>query len=180
MSAKQKIITLLFFLGFILPVISMASAQTIAVFPVEDLSLGVNSSNMEATRYLADRMATKGLSVIQEQEIIAFMASKRIQWLGYMDTENTLQTKEALGADLILFGTITSKKRPSSYGLILNMVRTMDAKTIWTSAGGLSLVETQRLLRLNQPATLEELWPILVDNVLASWPADLGEILIKP
>ena len=59
------------------------------------------------------------------------------------------------------------------------MVRTMDAKTIWTSAGGLSLVETQRLLGLNQPATFDELWPILVNNVLASWPADLIETLIK-
>jgi hypothetical protein len=180
MPAKQKIITLICFLGLILPAASMARAQTIAVFPVDDLSLGINSFNMEVTRYLADKITAKGLNVIQEQDIIAFMASKRIHWLGYLDTENIMQTKEALGADLVLFGTIKIEKQSSSYGLILNMVRTMDAKTIWTSSGGLSLVDMQRLLGLNQPATLGELWPILVNNVLASWPTDLNETLFKP
>ena len=180
MSAKQKIITLLCFLVFILPLFSMARAQTIAVFPLDDLSLGVNSPNMEVTRYLAVRVASKGLNVIQEQDIINFMTSKGINWLGYLSSENILQTKEAMGADLVLFGTIISKKRSSSYGLILNLVRTLDAKTIWTSSGGLSLVETQRLLGLNQPATMDELWPTLVNNVLASWPVDLSEALSKP
>ena len=160
----------------------MARAQTIAVFPVEDLSLGVNSLNMEVTRYLADKIAAKGLNVIREQDVIAFMASKRIRWLGYLDTENILQTKGAMGADLILFGTISqrSEKKSPSYGLTLNMVRTLDAKTIWTSSGGLSLVDIQRLLGLNQPATVDELLPILVGNVLASWPTDLSETLSKP
>ena len=180
MSANQKIKTLLCFLVFILPVFSMARAQTIAVFPLEDLSLGFNSPNMEVTRYLAGRMASKGLNVIQEQDIINFMASKGINWLGYLSTENILQTKEAMGADLVLLGTITSKKRSSSYGLILNLVRTLDAKTIWTSSDGLSLADMQRLLGLNQPATMDELWPILINNVLASWPVDLNKALSKP
>ena len=180
MSAKQKIITLLSFLVFILPVFSMARAQTIAVFPLDDLSRGVNSPNMEITRYLAGKMEAKGLNVIQEQDIINFMASKGINWLGYLSTENILQTKEAMGADLVLLGTITSKKRPSTYGLILNLVRTLDAKTIWTSSDGLSLADMQRLLGLNQPATMDELWPILINNVLASWPVDLSKALSKP
>ena len=166
-------------LGFILPAASIARSQTIAVFPVDDLSLGINSFNMLVTRYLSYKTAAKGLNVIQEQDVIAFMASKRIHWLGYLDTENILQTKETLGADLILFGTIIVEKQSSSYGLILNMVRTIDAKTIWTSSGGLSLADNQHLLGLNRPTKLEELWPILVNNVLASWPADLSEILTK-
>ena len=180
MSVNQKIIILLCFLVFILPVFSMARAQTIAVFPLDDLSLGVNSSNIEITRYLADRMTAKGLNVIQEQDIINFMASKRINWLGYLSTENIMQTKEAMGADLVLLGTIISKKRSSSYGLILNLIRTLDAKTIWSSSDGLTLSNMQRLLGLNQPATMDELWPILINNVLASWPVDLNEALSKP
>jgi hypothetical protein len=31
----------------------------------------------------------------------------------------------------------------------------------------------QRLLGLNQPASIAELWPVLVQQVLASWPSDL-------
>ena len=179
MFAKQKII-LLCLLVFILSVFSMASAQTIAVFPFDDLSLGSNSPNMEVTRYLADKMASKGLNVIQEQDIINFMASIRINWLGYLSSENIMLTKEAMGADLVLLGTIISKKRSSSYGLILNLVRTLDAKTIWTSSDGLSLVETQHLLGQNQPSTMDELWPILVNRVLAGWPADINKALNTP
>jgi hypothetical protein len=180
MSFKQKIITLLSFLVFILPALSMAHAQTIAVFPMDNLSKGKNSPNMIATRYMAGKMKEKGLQVIQEQKIINFMVSKRIRWLGYLSTENILQTKEIMGADLVLFGTIISNKHFSSYGLILHLVRTRDAKTIWTSSDGLSLVDMQRLLGRNQPATLDGLWHVLVSNVLASWPDDLSEVLNKP
>jgi hypothetical protein len=144
MSAKQRIITLLCFLVFFLPVFSMAHAQTIAVFPLEDLSLGINSPNMEATRYLAGKMAAKGLIVIQEQDIITFMALKGINWLGYLNSDNIMPTKEAMGADLVLFGTIVRKKNSFSYNLILNLVRTLDAKTIWAASEGLSLVNTHR------------------------------------
>ena len=179
MSVKLKITTIICFLIFILPIVPIVRSQTIAVFPVDDLSRGINNFNLLVTRYLAYKMVAKGLNVIQEQEIIDFMSSKRIHWLGYLDTENILQTKELLGADLILFGSIIIENQ-SSYGLILNMVRTVDAKTIWTSSSGLSLSDTQRLLRLNQPTRLEELWPILINKVLASWPANLKETLIKP
>ena len=178
MYIKQKGI-LLSSLFIILSVFSMVRAETIAVFPLDDLSRGTNSPNMVVTRYLADKMASKGLNVIQEQEIIDFMSSKRIHWLGYLDTENILQTKKFLGADLILFGSIIIENQ-SSYGLLLNLVRTVDAKTIWTSSSGLSLADTQRLLRLNQPTRLEELWPILINKVLESWPANLKETLTKP
>lgn len=179
MYIKQKGI-LLSSLFIILSVFSMVRAQTIAVFPLDDLSRGTNSPNMVVTRYLADKMASKGLNVIQEKDIINFMTAEGINWLGYLTTENILQTKEAMGADLVLLGTIISKKRSSSYGLILNLVRTLDAKTIWTSSDGLSLVETQHLLGLDQPSTMDELWPILVNNVLMTWPADINKALSIP
>jgi hypothetical protein len=165
-----------------LAVHSMANAQTIAVFPVEDLSVGVNSPNINLTRSLVNEMQAKGLTVIREQDIISFMAAKRMRWLGYLETEHILQVRDDLGAELVLFGTITQRqeKRSPAYGLSLYMVRTKDAKTIWSSSGGLSLVDMQRLLGLNQPATLEELWPILVSNVLSTWPKDLSHVLDKP
>jgi hypothetical protein len=180
MSVKQKTIVLLCFLVFLSPAFSMARAQTIAVFPVDDLSTGINSSNMEVTRYLSGKMEAKGLNVVHEQDIIEYMVSRRIQWLGFLDTEKIMQTKEALGADLVLLGTINRDERSSSHGLILNLVRTRDAKTVWTSSGGLSLRDTQRLLGLNQPSTLGELWPILTNKVLESWPTDIKETLLKP
>jgi len=180
-SSKKIVITIIFIL-FALVHYSMAGAQTIAVFPVEDLSVGVNSPNMELTRNIAGEMEARGLHVIRESDIISFMAAQRFRWLGYLSTEDVLATRNALGADLILFGTICQRqeKRSPSYGLSLYMVRTKDAKTIWSASGGLSLVDLQRLLGINQPKSIEELWPVLVRNVLATWPSDLSQVMDEP
>jgi hypothetical protein len=152
-------------------------SQTVAVFPVEDLSQGVNSTNMEMTRHLTAELQAKGLHTVLEEDIISFMAAKRVRWLGYLDTDQILQIQENLGADLILFGTITqqSEKRSPTFGLSLQLVRTRDAKTVWSASAGLGLADMQRLLGLHEPTTLEELWPVLVRNVLEKWPADLDD-----
>ena len=111
---------------------------------------------------------------------MSFMAANRIKWLGYLSTRDILRAGETMDADLVLLGTVIRNKRSASYGLILNLVRTRDARTVWASSGGLSLGDIQSLLGLNQPATVKELWPYLVDDVLASWPDDLSKSLTRP
>ena len=159
-----------------------AQALTVAVFPVEDLSQGFNSPNIHLTRYLAGELAAKGLDLVDENDIISFMARERIRWLGYLDTENVLKTRKNLGAELILFGTITQQQVRTSptFGLTLHLIRTRDAKTIWSSTAGQSLADMQKLLGLNEPQTLEDLLVILVSNVLADWPDDLGTVIGQP
>jgi hypothetical protein len=170
-----KIITVAMTLAFVAP----AAAQTIAVFPIDDLSQGINSPNFELTRFIAASLESKGMHVVDERDIISFMAAERVRWLGYLDTEHVLRARETLGADFILLGTICQKRELSSpaFGLSLHMLRARDAKMIWSSSGGLSLNDLQRLLGLNEPSTLAELWPRLVENVLAEWPTDLEELM---
>jgi hypothetical protein len=107
------------------------------------------------------------------------MAAERIRWLGYLETDQILKVQNALGADLILMGTVTQHRDKDSptFGLSLHLIRTLDAKTLWSASDGLSLSQTQKLLHLNEPATLKELWPILVSNVMSEWPRELGNIL---
>jgi hypothetical protein len=161
---------------------SDAQAGMLAVFPVEDLSKGVNSANFKITRYLAEHLNANGLNVVQEDDILSFMVAERVRWLGYLDTDRILKAKDTLGVDLILFGTISQRnvKKSPTFGLSLNLVRTKDGKTVWSAAEGLSLVETQRILGLNEPATLDELWPILVKSVLKELPVDIKEALRQP
>jgi hypothetical protein len=82
---------------------------------------------------------------------------------------------------MILLGTVTQQRDKGSptFGLSLQLLRTSDAKSIWSASGGLSLAEIQNLLRLNEPATLDELWPILVKNVMTEWPSDLNEKMVQ-
>jgi hypothetical protein len=66
-----KIITLVLTLAFVAP----AAAQTIAVFPIDDLSQGINSPNFEITRFIAESLESKGMHVVDESDVISFMAA---------------------------------------------------------------------------------------------------------
>ena len=171
MIAEKRIILIINIYFFSMLFASLAQAQTIAIFPLD--SQNRNVPNMEVTRYIADKLKLKGLDVIHEQDIIKFMTSKNIQWLGSLRSEDIRATKEDLGADLVLLGTIINNTKTGSSYLILNLNRTRDAKTIWISSDGLSLINMQRLLGLNQPKTIDELWRILVNKTLATWPDNL-------
>lgn len=160
---------------------SLANAQqsNLAVFPVEDLSKGMNSTNLDITRHLAAEIADRGFNVVPENDVISFMVAERIRWVGYLDTERLLEAKKNLGVDYILFGTIIQRdaKKSPTFGLSLNLVRTRDGKTIWTNTGGLSLADMQHILGINQPASLDELWPKLITKVLADLPENLDTIV---
>lgn len=153
--------------------VSVVGAERLAVFPVEDLSQGKNSVNLEFTEYLAQRLATKGLEIRSKSEVISFMANNRIRWAGYLDTKHVLMAREELGVDFLLFGTICQRSESATpaLGLTLQLVRTSDAYTIWSDSGGLSTADVQHLLGLAEPSTVEELLPLLAKNVMASWPA---------
>jgi hypothetical protein len=174
-KSRYRVFIALFFVFFA----SHSYARTVAIFPVEDLSRGINSPNLEITRQLTEELVARGLHVVDERDIISFMAAKRLRWLGYLDTDHILEVRESLGADLVLLGTICQRRERKSpaFGLSLTLIRTQDGKTVWSSNSAFSLADMQRLLGLNEPATLEELWPSLVNNVFAQWPNDLSEIL---
>lgn len=155
------------------------AAYRIAVIPVEDLSGSRNSVNLELSHRLEQELSTRDLQVISSEEVISFMARKRIRWLGYLDTDHIIQAKDELGVDLLLFGTICQRREKISpaFGLSLYLVRTSDAKTIWTASGGLSLADVQHLLGLFEPTSLDDLWPELTRQVMSDWPADLAAVM---
>jgi hypothetical protein len=162
-------VMLAIFFFFALEATAFAQQHSVAVFPVEDLSQGINSTNFDITRYLNAELAARGLNVALEDDIIAFMAAERIRHLGFLNTEHLLLAKNKLGVDLILFGTVSQNdaKNSPTFGLSLNLVRTKDGRTIWTSTGGLSLADMQHMLGLYEPSTLDDLLVILVRKVLA-------------
>ena len=52
--------------------ISTANARTIAIFPVEDLSKGLNSPNFKLTNYLADELSFKGMDIVIDTNSVNF------------------------------------------------------------------------------------------------------------
>lgn len=158
--------------------LSPARAETLAIFPIEDLSSGKNGINHEVSGYLAWEMNQRGFDVIADTAVVPFMARHRMRWLGFLDTGNIIAAKEEIGADMILYGTVSVSQEnlSPSLGLTLYLVRTADTRTIWTGTSGLSGQDIVNILGINEQAQKEGLMARLTQQVLETWPAELGGI----
>jgi len=151
-------------------------AEKIAVFPIEDLSQGPNGVDFALTEYLEKDLDARGLEVASQEAVISFMARNRIRWLGFLNTYHILQVRKELGADLILLGTVSqrSEEPSAAFGMVLYLIRTDDARTVWSQARGLSCNDIRHVLGIAEPRSAEDLWPIAVQDILENWPKDMG------
>ncbi len=103
---------ILYIFLFTLSYIPNAQAVSVAVFPVEDLSNGLNGVNFELTSKLSEELEKKGLDVISGDDVVSFLVRNRIRRLGLLDTNCILQARDELGADVILVGSsYTSREK---------------------------------------------------------------------
>ena len=150
-----------------------AEAITVAVFPVDDLSSAFNSLSQPMTEFLREEMARRGLTVISSQELDDFMTRHRLRMLGALPSEDITAAKAELKADLILLGSVCQKDdQAGTLGLMVSLIRTADAQTIWASDKGLSLLDGQRLLGIHAPTGMGDLQGELERELFASWPPD--------
>lgn len=145
---------------------------------MEDLSQGPNGVNFALTEYLEKAVASRGLEVVSQDAVLSFMTRNRIRWLGFLDTYYVLQARKELGADFILLGTVSQRQeRPcAAFGMVLYLIRTGDARTIWSGSRGLSCNEMRNPLGVLEPHTTEDLLPIVAQDLLEEWPEDIGQI----
>ncbi|MEJ2690078.1 MAG: hypothetical protein P8130_09035 [Deltaproteobacteria bacterium] len=57
--------------------------------------------------------------------------------------------------------------------MTLNLVRTRDARTIWSYIGAVSAADHPKLLDLGKARTASELEPTLGDEIMSLWPGDI-------
>ena len=172
----RHIIGILIGLLLLLPGISSAVSNRIAILPIEDLTEGPNGLNYEITDQIISHLHQRDMAVIPENSVISFLARNRIRWLGFLTTDQILQAKKELDADLILFGTSYKRyaaKTPPAYGITLTLVRTEDARTIWSASRALSREDDQKFLGIDEPQTVADLLPIVVGDILSDFPISL-------
>ncbi len=159
-----------------------AIGQKLAVFPVEDLSMGLNGVNFDLTRILAERLSNKGLEIVPEEEILAFMVKNRIRRLGSLGTPNIIRFGKDLEADFVLLGTLCQYEEDPAptAGLTLFLIRTGDAEIIWSGAGGGSSLDDQHVLGLTAPKSAAKLLQRVAANVLDDWPDNLDTEISAP
>ncbi|GBE53410.1 hypothetical protein BMS3Bbin14_01904 [bacterium BMS3Bbin14] len=153
-----------------------AGAGSLAVFPLLDLTRDANGVNLPLTGYLRRQAGKLGNTLIPAKEIMAFMVRHRIRTLGRLDSQAIAAAGKELGADLILQGTVCQlDQTPSAaVALSLQLIRTSDGRTIWTTTKALSLDDLQNLLALSDPETMADLFKVYFPTLLASFPGKIN------
>lgn len=152
--------------------VAVAQAASVAVFPLQELGEGRNDANLPLTRTLIDTLTTNGNEVISQKTVIAFMANHRIRTLGHLESYYIDLVRTELGASFVLVGTVSQRReRPeASLGLTLSLIRTSDARTVWTYVGSVGVSDERRLLAIGEPQSTTDLQPFLLTEVVRDWP----------
>ncbi len=160
-----------------------------AVFPVEDLSQGNNGVNFEFSEFISHSLEEKGLDIVPMDQLISFMARKRIRRLGYLDSGTMHKLSVDLGAQYIVFTTISQLEEENdlSLGLIIQILRTADGALIWSKSQALSCSDTRRILAVDEPQSVHDLRLYLADDLFAGFSFDHvphtdhepGEVIIE-
>lgn len=158
------------------------AATRMAVLPVEDLSLGDNGLNLPVSARLREALAAKGLEMVSEQDVREFMARNRIRWLGRIDANHAARLGQELRADYLLLGSVSQRRErdPAAMALSLQLVRSGDARLLWTGSAELSRADMRRLLGIAEPQGLAEIEELVVAGALADWPAVLPAAPVGP
>lgn len=157
------------------PIAAHAAATVpaqVAVFPLQELGAGRNEVNLPVTRALTDKLAARGNEITSHETVIAFMAHNRIRTVGYLESFHISRVRQELGVAFVLLGTVSQQKeRPQpSLGVTLQLVRTSDARTIWSYVGHFSVGDERRVLGIGEPRSVADLQQLLLEDILGRWP----------
>ncbi len=166
------VVTIVFCLGYAITV----WAYNVAVFPVLDLTKDSNGVNFEITNGLFHGIGSLGVDLVPEKSIISFMARHRIRVLGRLTIQDIRRCREELGTDLILMATLCEYGQGAngvSIGMVLQLVRTADAKVIWSMVRDLTEQDFTHILGISESGGLGDLAERLIGEIVENWPQEI-------
>ena len=122
----------------------------IAVFPVENLS-GTVAPTKEIRQMLIEKLAAKGVDVVNEETLEKFMAKYRIRYTGGIPTEIAKAFKQDIYVSGVLITSLElySDVSPPKISLISRLVSTGESPSIlWMDGVGLAGDDSRGLLDL--------------------------------
>lgn len=151
-----------------------AATAPLAFLPLQDLSQGRNGINFSLTRYLTERIEKNGTEVYNPDTVISFLANNRIRTTGQLESYYINLAREELGVSYILLGTViqNSETPTLSLGVTLNLIRTYDARTVWSYVGAFSEGDFRHLLEIGEPKSIEALQVLLGNDIMKQWPGN--------
>ena len=158
---------------------AMASAQSIAFFPLLDLSNGPNGTNSMLTEKVRQELLNRGKTLVPADDIMGFLVRNRIRNLGKLTSYQTALVRKDLGAELVLQGTVCQldEEKNPLLSLNLQLSRTSDEQIIWARTEHLNYSDLTSFLGLEDPQTLEDLYDPFFTHLFADLPQhpDIGK-----
>jgi len=147
-------------------------SQSIAVFPLLDLTKGTNGVNYVLTEYIRQETEARGYTIVAARDVMDFMVRYRIRTLGKLDSIEITRSGVELNADLILLGTVCqhNKEPGATVSMNLQLIRTSDIKTVWTVTKDLYQADLLTLLGINDPERLGDLYGPFFADVYETFP----------
>ncbi|WP_457573207.1 hypothetical protein [Desulfolithobacter sp.] len=151
-----------------------ARGQTIALFPLLDLTIGANGVNQALTAQLRRQLTERNFDLVDEETIMRFLVRHRIRTLGRLTSYEISMVKKELDAEFTIVGTVCElKDSPGpAISLSLQLIRTSDRVVIWSNAWELYFADRITLLGLHDPRTLDDLYQDFFDHLLSSIPRE--------
>ncbi len=145
-----------------------AHAQRVAVLHMADISQGDNAVNLTFTREVFEALQLHGFEVVSADEITRFMAENRVRNTGYLNAFLTRKLGRELGCTHVFTGAVTEDRGglDPAFGFVLSAIDAESGIPVWGDTRATSLSEHIGLLRLGEPASIDELRPVLLDNAL--------------
>ena len=140
----------------LVPATAKAATAPVAVFPLLNVSQGPNGVDLAYTADLIGRLAAKGIAISPLGTVVSFMDHNRIRTAGQLDSYQLKQVLEELGAAYVLLGTVVQgKEKPyPSLGVTLSLIRSYDARTVWSYSGALSSADIRKPLGVGEADSL--------------------------
>jgi len=161
---------------FLLGGAGLSHAQ-IAVFPFEDLTLGVAGINMEVSMHVAEILDRMGYQTIPPDKIVAFLARHRLRWTGWSDQVTARKVEEELKAQFILLGTVIEEDPDrQAFGVCARILSVPNYRLIWGQTIAMSEISQIKLLGLGKLAW-NDMKEASLNSLLKNLPPDVGRRL---
>jgi TolB-like protein len=112
----------------------------VAVFPVENLSAGPIPAD-EVRQFLVDQFGSKGVRVLGEADLDAFMARHRVRYEGGIDAATAESLRQETDVDAVAIATVerASSAAPPKVALFVRLVSIKAVPVvIWAADAGMS------------------------------------------
>ena len=154
-----------------------ASARTLAVFPLLDLTQDDSGVNFSLTDYLRQKAEEHGFTVQPESEIMDFMVRNRIRSLGTLTSYQLTRLRQELKTEYVLLGTVCQlgQKPSAKVSLSLQLTRTEDEVVVWSVIKDLHEDDMISLLAISDPESLNDLYEQYFSTLFDTIPAEIKQ-----